>query len=277
VHAGSLAQSLNNLAGALRRAEDEARTLELCDEAREILERLVAQYPDTLSNKLQLATISNQIALTYDQRGEYAFAEPLYRRAIELLRELVAAAPDDAILWSRLGQSLANVASPVGHQGDLDAAIALVHEGIDAQAKARERVPDNAEFLSAYIGHCQMLSVICREKGDWAASDAAFDLAIAAAPKDARVRWNAMRACVALVEKLRADTDLEGGERERLIDDYVDRAVAHMRHSIELGRPVKADLHEFQDPKPLYGTPAFERYAAEWLLAHPATATPPNK
>jgi serine/threonine protein kinase/tetratricopeptide (TPR) repeat protein len=277
VHDGGLAQALNNLAGAVRRAEDVDRAQTLCEEARVILERLVAQYPDTLSNKLQLATIANQLALTHDQRAEYVLAEPLYRRAIELLRELVAAAPDDAVLWSRLGQSLANLASPVGHQGDLDAAIALVHDALDAQGKACERVPDNAEFRSAYIGHCQMLSVICREKGDWSGSAAAFETAIAAAPQDAHVRWNAMRACVAIVEALRTDTSLADDERERLVDGYVERAVAHMRRSVELGRPVKSDLHEFQDPKPLYGTAAFERYAAEWLQAHAANPSTPER
>jgi tetratricopeptide (TPR) repeat protein len=261
----ALAESLNSFAGALRRADDVDRAQSLCEEARVILEVLVERYPDTLGNKLELATVANQMGLAYDQRDENARAVPLYRRSIQLLTELVGAAPEDAVLWSRLGQSKANLASPVGHQGDLDAAVDLVREAIAAQAKARALAPENEEILSTYIGHCAMLAVIQREKRDWEAADAAFRLAIEAAPDDAHVRWNAMRNCVSVVEALRADTVLAPEERARQVDDYVARAVAHMRRSIELGRPVKSDLHEFKDPKPLHGTPAFEQYATEWL------------
>jgi tetratricopeptide (TPR) repeat protein len=208
------------------------------------------------------------MALAYDQRADYARAEPLYRRTIELLTSLVDAAPEDAILWSRLGQARANLASPVGHQGDLDGAVDLVTSALEAQRRARTLAPDNAEFLAAYVSHCQMLSVIQREKKDWDASEKIMDLAVAAAPEDAHVRWNAMRASVFAVEGVRADTDLDPNERARRVDVHVARAVAQMRRSIELGRPVKSDLHEFQDPKPLHGTSAFEAYADEWKAAH---------
>ncbi|HTF90652.1 MAG TPA: serine/threonine-protein kinase [Planctomycetota bacterium] len=264
----ALAEALNNLAGAQRRAENVERAQELCEEARVLLEALVAAFPATLGNKLQLATIDNQLALGHDQRAEYTAAEPLYRRSIELLTELVKAAPDDALLWSRLGQSQANLASPVGHQGDVDGAIDLVHIALESQNRARSLAPDNLEFVAAYVGHCAMLAVIQRENGDFEASDASMKVAIAASPKDARVQWNAMRNSVHAVEALRSDTQLDPEERERKIDNHVARAVAYMRRSIELGRPVKADLHEFTDPKPLYGTPAFESYAKEWLEGH---------
>ncbi len=265
IRQAQFAESLNNLAGALRRAEEVERAQELCEESRLLLEDLVARYPDTLSNRLMLATTANQMGLTHDQRGKFDLAEPLYRRAIELLTELVGAAPDDALLWCRLGQSTANLASPVGHQGDLDAAIELVLDALEAQRKARALAPDNLEFLSAYLSHCSMLGVIRRETHDWVGSDAAFRLAIEAAPEDARVRWNAMRNSVHAVEALRADMSLDPADRARQIDDHVTRAVAHLRRSIELGRPVKDNLHEFLDPKPLHGTDPFERYAAEWL------------
>ncbi len=268
VRQSNLAESLNSLAGALRRSDDVERAQPLCEEARVLLEGLVEHYPDTLSNRLSLATVTNQMGLAYDQRAEYDLAEPLYRRTIDLLTSLVAAAPEDALLWSRLGQAKANMASPVGHLGDVDGAIDLVNAALDAQKRARALAPDNAEFLGAYISHYQMLSVIQHEQQDWDASEKSMDLAIEAAPDDAHLRWNAMRNSIFAVEGLRADVELGPTERARRIDAHVTRAVAQMRRSIELGRPVKSDLYEFKDPVPLHGTPQFEAYVTEWRQAH---------
>src|SRR4029079_3416126 len=70
----ALAESLNSYAGALRRSDDTDRAQTFCEEARQILEVLVTRYPDTLSNKLALATVDNQMGLSYDQLSNYARA-----------------------------------------------------------------------------------------------------------------------------------------------------------------------------------------------------------
>lgn len=259
----ALASAHSSHAGALRRSQQWDAARDAYTQAREEMEQLVAQFPSTPSYKLELATIVNQLGLMLEWRGESDGVEELYAQAYELLRELVALAPHEALLWDRYGVTQLNLSSPLSKRGESARVEQLFLGSLDAHRRAIALAPDNQTYRYGLVRTAQTLSYWRRTQGDFEGSAAIVEQIARELPEDWKSWSSAAVQLAKLVEHVRDVAVLPEEERERLVQDYAERAVAMIRAAVEHGVPGTRDLHELKDMRPLYGMEVFERYAAE--------------
>ncbi len=256
-----LTRTRNNYAGALRRRGEFVAARLVYEQALKECEELAASFPSTLSYKLDVATVLNQLGLSHDFERAPALAEPYYERARGLLEQLTTAAPHDARLWHLLGITCENLGAPALDRGDVERAAALLRASIAASARSLQLAPDNDEFIGSQLIHCRRLFFTLLDDGRLVEAVEAAELGPRELPQNYR-SWS--RAAVLLAtafERLQSDGNVEPEIAEARAVRCGQRAVEMIEKAIELGIPGVSDLRRAKDFVPLHGFEPFERLA----------------
>jgi tetratricopeptide (TPR) repeat protein len=112
----------------------------------DLLEQLVARFPENRDYRAALMTISIRHGNVLRDRDQFHQAIRVYDRAIELCEELMASAEDRAGHQSMLANAILNRAVPRLRLGEVDAVIEDYHQVIKLQRAALATDPGNAGF-----------------------------------------------------------------------------------------------------------------------------------
>ena len=136
----AVAQTLNNLANAVRGHGDVVRAEQL------LLEGLALQEQLRGPGDIEVAKLSTNLASLYDQRGDFARAEPMYQRALKIVQTRNLRSDDSflAVLLTNLGLLYQN-------RGDLDAARPLLEQALQLRETLLSGQPDHPQIATAAI------------------------------------------------------------------------------------------------------------------------------
>jgi len=250
-----------NLAGILRRAGEFDGAKALYEQAREALEKLCSDFPDTPSHAFELATVLNQLGLLEDWRRDISAAEPYYRASIARFEELTKRFPEYHLTLNRLGTALTNLAVTLERLGSPEAAEPLLRQAVAAQTRAIELAPDLA-YHDDMASHWRALhNVLMDLRRPREAADA-LDRMSASSPEDWRLRTLAAAGFARCLTLARDDASLGPAELDDLESEFARRAIEHLRAAVDLGMPDPSEIQGVSVLDPLRGIPAFDDFVA---------------
>ena len=136
----AVAQTLNNLANAVRGLGNLVRAEQL------LLESLGLQEKLRGANDIEVVRVLTNLGSLYDARGDFSRGEPMYSRALGILRARDLR-PDDALL--------ATVVSNLGllyqNRGDLEEARPLLEQSLQLREKLLADQPDHPQIARALM------------------------------------------------------------------------------------------------------------------------------
>lgn len=262
---------LNNLAGAYRRSGEEDRGRDLYLEAKGILEGLVADYPETLAFRVELATIHNQLGVQLDGLNRQEEAAGYYSEAARLLESLTVDAPLQPLYWHRFGvvqYNLSNLKTLLGEYVEADETLV---RGIEAVEQAMSIAPESEEYRASLLALFTARRVNYSHAGDHAAAVETAETMIERLP-DLPGSWHRAIYSVSLARAAAlGDEWLSQEEREAAAQLYLERACELVRGGVARGL-IYPDLRGMSNLEGIKGTPEFEELATwhdEWRAAHP--------
>ncbi len=191
----AVAQTLNNLANAVRGHGDVVRAEQL------LLEGLALQEQLRGPGDIEVAKLSTNLASLYDQRGDFARAEPMYQRALKIVQTRNLRSDDSflAVLLTNLGLLYQN-------RGDLDAARPLLEQALQLRETLLSGQPDHPQIATAAIN----LASNYQESGKLEAAESlykrAFDIFARRSELDTRP-VSTLSVNLAMVHLLRGEYD----------------------------------------------------------------------
>ena len=191
----AVAQTLNNLANAVRGHGDVVRAEQL------LLEGLALQEQLRGPGDIEVAKLSTNLASLYDQRGDFARAEPMYQRALKIVQTRNLRSDDSflAVLLTNLGLLYQN-------RGDLDAARPLLEQALQLRETLLSGQPDHPQIATAAIN----LASNYQESGKLEAAESlykrAFDIFAKRSELDTRP-VSTLSVNLAMVHLLRGEYD----------------------------------------------------------------------
>jgi tetratricopeptide (TPR) repeat protein len=267
--ATALASTQINYAGALRRSKhyDEARAI--YESARDSMEQVTRNFPDNMSAALQLATTYNQLAVLGDYMRDADYALPNYQRTIELLKELVARAPNEPTLWDRYAQAQANMSAPLRFKKRYEEAEATLAGAVAAARRTAQLAPDSEEAKYDLRIDCSWLARARCDLGLWEQAAQSAAEMTTAHPEPWKSWSGAAVELAHIVAGVREDSALSAEQRAALESQFAAQAVTYLRAAVERNIPGSRDLHTIKDLSGLYGVEEFETYAKERLESGP--------
>ena len=244
------------------------RSLSLCD-------RLVEDHPDAPEYRNEKAEAQLLIGSVRAFAGKLGSAKAPLEEALGLRENLTAEFPGILEYQSSLVDTCVLIAAAYSNARE-PGPVPVLYTKIRqiSQRLAREH-PDVALFAE---NHCliEMLYLIhLAQSGDHERATAATKPVLAEAPKSGMAMLYAACCYCVAAEAARGDLRLQAGQRERLADSYLDRAMEWLRATRETGlfrQPYQFLGVKFYDPDlaPLRKREDFKKLVAELETAIPA-------
>ena len=233
-------------------------------EAAAQLEQLVKASPATpVYWQNLISPYSNLISLITVTGAQPAEIEKNWRRLVELRTKLADAYPKAAQLQSDVGLSLAGFAGQLRTEGKATQARPLLEEAVKRQQTAIKLSPGNGVYKQRLAGHYLLLAQTLLDLKDYVQAASVVAELVKAAPStwaDQQRAAACLARCAGLAEK---DKKLSSVDREKLVNDYADRAVALLRKAIAHGFKDADYLRRTADFEPLRSREDFKKVAAE--------------
>jgi serine/threonine protein kinase len=143
-----MAVTHTKMAGMHQRLGKAAEAMKDYGHARELLETLVRENPNSPGHQADLATCESNIGLLLGERGEIEEARRTYERAIARQQALVDSRPEESKYRADLIVTHNNLALLESQAGNDEAARRLFAKAATLEEQLLQREPDNVEFLA---------------------------------------------------------------------------------------------------------------------------------
>jgi serine/threonine protein kinase len=131
----------SDLVAGDERARLRAASYDMRRELLEVRERIAARPGASIADRAAVGTALVLIGNGHQAEGRYDLAEPLYRRTLELEESLLAEAPDDPLLLSRLSYSCERLCVRATERHDDDEAIRLATRRLELAERLESLLP----------------------------------------------------------------------------------------------------------------------------------------
>jgi tetratricopeptide (TPR) repeat protein/predicted Ser/Thr protein kinase len=224
--------NLGNVRAAGKRLDDAGQAHR---QAVALLERLARDFPRIPVYRQELANSTNSLASVLARAGRLKDAAATWEQAVDLLRALHAEHPGAAFYQGDLGMALGNLGWVLSEEKDWAGARPKFEEAIVHLQAALTAVPNNPDYLGALRNQYRSLSeTLVRLQEHAAASVAAEKLAATSLQPGESAYFAAcfLARCMPLAEQ---DARLPRQERQVLVRNYGDRALALLREALRKG------------------------------------------
>ena len=268
------AETLINLGGAYRRAGAFDEVTPLYQRAAGLLEKLAADFRDTLSYQVELAAIENQLGLLIESTEsardgrDVSRSEALercaahYRAALARLEDVVARAPRELEFRQRAGISGYNLATALQFS-DVPQALKVVARAIEHQGVALELAPRDPVVREDLRALLQRKGSLCLKAGDHAEAARVSLEMVTVLPDDYESHRSAAYRLTRCVAHVRENAELTAEARSALVQRYCELAVERLQAALALGYQPSAPLGEHEDFEPLRDAPQFKALLAQ--------------
>ena len=136
-------------AESLIRSGKTVRAAERLDGALRKLEELLASYPKMVGLPDRTIAVAWKLGVARRRMGDFARAEPAFRRSLALAKELRDAAPGDIVRMRRYALSLGSLGSMLNDAGLTEDALVVLWEELGCQREIVARDPANMIYVDA--------------------------------------------------------------------------------------------------------------------------------
>jgi tetratricopeptide (TPR) repeat protein len=238
-----LGTALIDLANGLTATGDTKGSKQRSEQALELDEALVRDFPDVPAYQTDLAIVHLQLFAHAYRAGDFEGAEKHIGRTIDLQEAVARAKPMDVSLPGEMAGACSNLAILQSARGDSAASLASADRGLVHVRVALEKAPKHPQWLEVLRTLQNNRGMMLVELGRW--SDAAKSALDIDAREDAEWFWRRAEILERAGRLAAKDVTLDAEARMARSSSLREQALTELARAVELGRK---EWPEMSDP-----------------------------